>query len=136
MALKLSAPLEKDFPLDKTDALFGTEGTRVRIRQATQAQHERRASLFATLIREYPEGDTNSVRYVQRFSLPELMRIEAYLTLIDSNIEDEASRPLFQEGMNEAQFTRAWGRLPPAVAMEIHDRVLEVNPDWRPEGEV
>ena len=135
MALKLSAPIEKDFTLDKTDEAFGTEGTRVRVRQATQAQHERRASLFATLIREYPEGETNNVRFVQRFSLPELIRIEAYLTLISSNIEDENSRPLFYEGMNETQFSRSWGRLPPAVAIEIHDKVLEVNPDWRPEGE-
>ncbi len=135
MALKLSAPIEKDFVLEKTDEMFGTEGTRVRVRQATQAQHERRASLFATLIREYPEGDMNNVRFVQRFSLPELMRIEAFLTLIDSNIEDENSRPLFHEGMSEAQFSRSWGRLPPAVAIEIHDKVLEVNPDWIPEGE-
>ena len=136
MALKLAAPIEKEFTLDETDQHYCTEGTRVTIRQAAQAQHERRSNLFATLTREYlDENEDGVVRLVQRFNLPELMRMEAYLTLVESNIEDENGSPLFRPGMSESQFAKSWGKLPQIAAYEIHKKVLEVNPDWKPAGE-
>lgn len=137
MPLQLTAPIEKVCELTETDRLFGSSGTVVVIRQASQAGHERRSELFSTLVSEHKENsnDDNSVRYIQRFSILELMRIEAYLTVVSSNIIDENGHLLFKEGMSEFSFNRAWGKLPPSVAREIHDKVLEVNPDWLPLGE-
>ena len=79
MALKLSAPIEKDFALEKTDATYGLEKgeepTRITIKQATQAQHERRQGLWDELIQEIVGGDINepeAIRLVQKINLAEL----------------------------------------------------------------
>jgi len=37
--------------------------------------------------------------------------------------------------MTEAEFAEAWGRLPPEVAAEIHEKVIAINPMWGPGGE-
>jgi len=137
MAFKLTAPLEKEFALEETDKFYSTGGgTMVRIRQATQREHERRSRFFAQIIQrvEPDEQGKNMISYIQNFCLPELMRIEAYLTMVDSNILDENSNPLFKPGMTEGEFMNAWGKLPQIVAYEIHEKVLEVNPDWIPLG--
>jgi hypothetical protein len=137
MALKLTAPVEQEFVLERTDKQYGTEGTTVRIRQATQRDHERRAKIYSTLIRRIEENElgNESVSFIQHFSFPELMRIQAMLTVIESNIEDENGKPLFWRGMSDVEFNASWGKLPAIVAIEIHDHVLELNPDWMPQGE-
>lgn len=141
MPLQLSVPLEKEFVLEKTDEAYGvTEPTKVTIRQAAQSGHERRASLFSNIVREMARGDQDDiVRLIQRFSFEELKRIEVYLTLVGCNITDEHNKPLFKFSSNghisESSFTEAWGKLPPLVATEIHDCVLDLNIAWRPEGE-
>jgi len=148
MPLQLSAPLEKDFTLDKSDALFGNDGepTRITVRQATQAQHERRSRLWEELTQEVIGDYSNpdAVRLIQRISVPEIHRIEAFLTLVGCNILDDDGEPLFKVksikgrqylDMNEREFTKAWGKLPPEVAREIHEKVVEVNPTWGPRGE-
>lgn len=133
MALKLTAPIEKEFTLDHTDRLFETEGTTVRVRQASQRENEERAALFQEMIRRYDANDNVSV--IQHFNFPRLMRKQAQLTVVESNITDETGRALFRPGMPGAEFELAWGKLPPAVAWEIHEKVLELNPDWAPAGE-
>lgn len=144
MPLKLKPPVEQTFPLEKTDKLYGSEGTIVTIRQASQLHHERRQDLWATMNSRYSDG-TDTVELIQRFNQPELFRIETMLTLVDCNIEGENGKPLFKfrkEGnsqvlsMNEGAFKEAWGQLPVDVAAEIHEKVLEVNPTWSNRGEV
>lgn len=134
MPFKLIAPVEKEFTLDRADKFYGVTGspTRVIMRQASQLQKERRDELFATLTREYDGKAEDVVRYVQRFSLSELMRMEVYLSLVGANLEDENGRPMFRKGMSEQDFNRAWGKLPPDVCAEIHEKVYEVNPTWNP----
>lgn|SRR5574340_7637 len=139
MPLKIKVPIVKEFVLSKSDAAFGVEGeqTRISVRQATQAAHERRSNLFSNIIREWSNSD-EGIRLIQRFSLEELKRIEVFLTLAACNIEDEHGNPLFQFGSDgflkdETKFKEAWGRLPTLVADEIHDCVLMVNVDWQPE---
>lgn len=141
MPLKIKVPIVREFVLSKSDAAFGTEGeaTRISVRQATQAAHERRSNLFSNIIREFSNSD-EGIRLVQRFSLEELKRIEVFLTLAACNIEDENGNPMFQftsEGFlkDENKFTKAWGQLPTLIAQEIHECVLMVNVDWQPEGE-
>jgi len=144
MPLKLTAPIEKECVLEKSDELFGCEGdpTRVTIRQATQAQHERRSDLWAEMTQEV-FGDRvapDSVRLIQRISLPELHRIEVYCTLAGSNILGVDGEPLFKFkngklAMTEYEFNIAWGQLLPEIVNEIHEKVLEVNPTWGKQGE-
>lgn len=142
MPLQLKIPLEKEFELAESDKAFGITDspTRITVRQATQAQHERRAMLFANVIREVGKREDDVVRLVQRFCFEELKRIECFLALKGCNIQDNEGRALFRFDangrMSESDFTEAWGKLPPSVAQEIHDCVLEVNVDWRPMGEV
>lgn len=141
MPFRKQIPLVKDLVLERTDKAYGVQGTptSVTIRQATQSAHERRANLFANIVRELGKND-EMVRLVQRFSMEELKRIEVMLTLAGCNIEDENGSMLFKfdsDGFirDEAAFNRAWGMLPPLVAEEIHDKVLDVNVDWAPQGE-
>lgn len=136
-AFKLAAPIQEEFTLEKTDALFGCSGTRVTIRQATQEQHERRSTLFENLVREYDSKNSGErLRTIQKYNEPELRRMEAFLTVVSSNIEAEDGAQLFRAGMTEVEFQKAWGLLPPSVAAEIHSKVLLVNKLWAgPEGE-
>lgn len=132
MPLQLIAPIEKDFILTKTDEEFKTEGepTKILIRQATQGQHERRNVLINTFNRQY---DGVSVTVSQNFSPEDLYRLEVELTLADCNITGEDEKPLFiftNKVVNSTSFMRGWSKLPPLVASEIHDKVLEVNPLW------
>jgi len=137
MAFKLTAPIVKEYDLVKTDKHYESEGTWVKIRQATQKENEERARKFSQIVRkiEIDELGNEQISVVQDFCVPELMRIEARLTLVESNIEDEKGKPLFKERMPAAAFDRAWGLLAPIVAYEIHDKVLEANPTWAPAGE-
>lgn len=140
MPLKLSVPLEKEFRLERSDALFDVKDsspTTVLIRQAKQGEHERRAALFAQIIRERSiDAPEDFVRFIQRFSFEELKRLEVYLTLKGSNIEDADGKPLWDFGkdgnIKESEFNKGWSRLPVFIAQEIHDCVLELNVDWQP----
>lgn len=141
MPLVLKHPVIKECHLPRSDELYQVtdEPTRISVRQATQRDHERRAQLFQNIIREMGKDD-EVVRLVQRFSFEELKRIEVYLTLAGCNMKDEDGNPVFEfdsKGRlkSEASFNDAWGRLYPVIAQEIHDRVLEVNVDWAPQGE-
>lgn len=132
MALKLTAPIEKDFILEKSDKEYKNDGapTTVTIRQATQGQHERRNQLINTFNREY---DGISVTVSQNFSPEDLYRLEVELTLVGCNIDDVDDKPLFifkGNFVEPASFKKGWAKLPPIVAEEIHSKVLEVNPLW------
>ena len=145
MSFKLKPPVEEVFFLDKTDEEYPAESindepperTTVTVRQATQAQHERRSDLFSKLTTRV-SNDPNIVEIVTRFSYPELQRIECFLAVVDCNIEDEDSSPLFRfknGKISEFDFNKGWGKLPPLVAEEIHQKVLTLNPTWGKLGE-
>lgn len=148
MPLQLTAPIIKIFTLDASDKKYGNEGepTTVTIRQATQGQHAERQSLFSTLERKWSELDPDQVSLVTQLSSAELMRMEVWLTLTECNLLDEEGDLLFPSkkngkgdsviSMTRKQFNDAWAKLFPDVALEIHSKVLEVNPLWKgPAGE-
>lgn len=142
MPIKLIAPLVKTFVLERSDARYGNDGeaTEVTIRQASQLEHERRQNKFSTLERKYSDLSPDEVTVVQNIPMEELKRLETYLTLCECNIVDEDGKPLFPSvksksgpphlSMTKSQFDTAWGKLPPDVAEEIHDKVLDVNFIW------
>lgn len=142
MSLKLKTPEEKEFQLLVMDP---TGETHVRIRQATQREHEMRAELWATASRVIRDGGGGEMELKQRISFPEIMRREVYLTITECNITKEDDTPLFtfrkdnlgrsQLTMSEAAFGVAWGLLTPEMAAELHSKVLEVNPSWGAVGE-
>ena len=139
MALKLTAPVKKEFILEKTDAAWPSEGgaTTITIRQATQGDNELRNELFARFQREY--DNAGGVRVTQDISFDAIRRREVYLTLCGCNITNENGDSLFKFGPNgrltdEVAFRRAWSNLEPITADEIHEKVLEMNPMWRSDG--
>lgn len=148
MPIKLSTPIIKTFVLEETDRKYGAEGaepTTVTIRQATQAQHEHRQQLFATMERRWNSLAPEETTLIQTANTEELKRLEARLTLVECNITGpDGKKPLFaskkgRDGLPEfsgdqADFDEAWGMLPPDVASEIHQKVLEVNEMWGPRG--
>jgi hypothetical protein len=142
MPITLSAPIYKDFVLERTDERYGNDGesTTVTIKQASQLEHERRQNLFSTLERKFSELKPEEVTLVQNIPMEELKRLETWLTLCDCNILDPDGKALFPSkqksgapslSMTKTQFGKAWGSLPPDVAEEIHEKVLEVNFMWR-----
>lgn len=142
MPLKLIAPVYKTFTLERADETYGVKGeeTSVMIKQAAQHEHEQRQDLFSTLERKFKDLDPDEISIVSRFSMEELKRQEVWLTLVGCNITDEKGKSLFPTkkikgghpalAMRKHEFSQAWGQLPPDVATEIHEKVLEVNLMW------
>ena len=129
-----SAPLVKEYILDKTDKLFKVEGepTTIKVRQARMGEKRLRDDLYKKMERRY-EGD--SVIVSQDVSLDAVLRKEVFLTLAGSNIiaEDGKSSMFVFDGdrlKNENEFNMAWARLIPSVADEILEKVLDMNPMW------
>ncbi len=142
MSFKLSPPIEETFMLEKTDEKYETEGTFVTIKQATQGEHKKRSDIYANLLTRFKRDD-DTVEVVQRFSPPELQALEVRITMTDCNILGEDDKPLFKfakdaKGRSYVEdvlaFQRAWDLLPVEVCLEIHDKVLEVNPTWGDQG--
>ncbi len=143
MPVKLTTPLEKDFVLERTDISYPSDGdpTKITVRQATQAQNERRSLIHSevTQIINSQSALRDELQLRQQWSIEELKRVEVFLTLIGCNIIDESGNDLFkfktesgksQLSMSENEFKKAWGILPPDIAQEIHEKVLEVNKTW------
>ena len=138
MALKLKTPEVKDFQLLEADP---TGETTVTFRQATTREHTLRADLWATASRIMRDGMGSEVELKQRISFPEIVRREVFLCIVGCNIEGPDGKLLFNFrqdpatgrpylSMNEADFGLAWGSLPLDVALEIHSKVIELNPTW------
>jgi hypothetical protein len=143
MPLKLTAPIYKIFTLDDADEKYGNmeDPTTVTVKQASQGEHEQRQSLFATLEQRWNQLEPDEVSLVQKISMEEVKKLEVFLSLCESNFENEDGEPLFPSkndkfgnpvlAMNKQQFIKAWDKLLPDVAREIHQKVLEVNPIWQ-----
>ena len=132
-------------PLEKKVALAHNPEDWVVIRQATQGDVEALADYTSETRRVLRDDD--SLELVNRFSYPERQRQEAFRVLAGSSIfiEDESGedgqRPLFEfktkggvtrTSMTEEEFTAAWGLLPGELAQDIHEAILDVNPQWDP----
>lgn len=143
MPLKLSVPLEKTFTLDISDEIYGNDGepTKVTIRQATQGAVEKRSFIYSEVTNIVSQASQLSaeMQLRQKWSLEELKRTEAYLTMVGCDVLDADGTTLFkfktvgdrlQINMSEREFKVAWNKLDPIIAAEIHSKVLEVNPDW------
>jgi hypothetical protein len=141
MPLRLSAPVIKDFLLDRTDKVHTVDDgvpTKITIKQASQVDNERRSNILAKNTRILDE-DPSRIKIQSDWSVEELKRMEVRLTLVGCNIEAEDGTALFKfknDGgvpslaMNDLEFERAWGKLPGDIANEIYSHVLEVNFDW------
>lgn len=147
MPIKISSPLVQTFILEETDRKYGCEGepTTVTIKQAAQHEHEQRQQTFATLERRFNDTDPEQTTLVQTANMEQLKRLETWLTLCECNImDDDGTKPLFPSrkgenglprlAMNKGQFEIAWGKLPPDVAAEIHEKVTEMNIMWSGRG--
>lgn len=134
MALRLQPPVQKTLHLERTDVLYPSDGedTTITVRQASQGEVEKRGDLYSHMVHEW-KGEGHLV--TQEFNVATLRRIEAAMTVVESNISDEKDKPLFVKGMKQEDFFKAWNTLPPAVAAEITEKVLEVNPIWGEQGE-
>lgn len=142
MPVKLIAPLYKTMTLERTDERYGNDGepTTVVIRQAAQHEHEQRQQQFSTLKRSYNELAPSEVTVIQDIPMELLKRLEVWLTLCECNLLDENGEDMFPSTkgknghpklkMTRREFDNAWGKLPPDIAGEIHEKVLEVNFVW------
>ena len=143
MPLKLVSPVESIFVLEISDEHFKTEGdpTKVTIRQATQGGQEKRSFIYSEVTNIINQNSqfAAEMQLRQRWSLEELKRMEVFLTLVQCNISDVDGTDLFRfklKGdkqvldMNENEFKRAFSKLDPIIAAEIHAKVMEVNPEW------
>jgi len=137
MPLQLKSPEVRVIPLVKCDP---TGETTVTIRQATMHENTQRADLWATASRIMRDTLGEELELKQRISIPEVMRTEVWLTLVGCNLQDAEGKDLFQfrrtaDGrdfmtMTRPNFDSAWGTLPQAIALEIHEAVIAVNADW------
>ena len=142
MPARIQPPLLKDFHLEETDQRMGVKEadgyTFVAFRQGSQGDYERRDELFSEIKRTLELDGTQTI--VQRLSFHELTRLEVWLTISSCNIEDDNGTPLFKFSngkisMTQAEFEKAWSKLPPYAANEIHQKCLEVNLMWSANGE-
>ena len=77
---------------------------------------------------------------LQKTSLATVRRERVWQTLVSSSLaEDKTGRLLFPSAqldgrrflnMETKVFAVAWGGLPPELAEEIYEAVLQVNPQW------
>lgn len=134
MAAKLKPVLEETFDLTRTDTLLENTGepTKVTVVQATMGGHDKRMSLWAEFKRSI--SDEGDVEVTQNVSPAEVRKLEVFLTLRSCNLEDYDGSPLFKFPLKEKEFEIAWAKLPPAIADEIHEKVLAVNPLWKGEA--
>jgi hypothetical protein len=136
MTLKLSAAIETTFILKHSDEVLKNEGepTTVSIRQATQGDFDTREALLLEFTRVY---DGDGVTITQHFSPTTLRKKEVEMTLAGCNILLDGDKPLFtfHNGVvDSASFNKGWAMLPPVVANEIYEKVLEMNPMWQTGG--
>ncbi len=155
MPYQFKIPTIAEFHLEDTDERLGIkdkkEFTKIWVRECTQGDNEQRNALFAEFRREFEtrtdpisneKVETNAI--VQNISMDDINKLEVYLTLTDANLLDETPegeepKPFFKfkngRLTSRKDFDVSWAKLPPFIANEIHQKVLEKNPVWSSEGE-
>lgn len=137
MSLQLPKPdeLEQTIKLLKADP---SGETWVRIKQATMGEDAVLSALWAKTSWEFDDDDRGKVKQYNDVSRAQITGEQVRLTLLECNITDHEGKPLFltvhnPEGKYERElFYQAWSKLPASWAAEIHEAVLQVNPQWRP----
>lgn len=143
MPFAITDPIYKEFELVKTDANYNPGSdvpTTVTVRQARQYQHAMRQDQWSKFERKYNQLNPDEVKITQELSFEAIKMLEVRMCLVESNILDPKGKPLFKTktpkggkpelDMTRAEFEEAWGILPPDVATEIHNKVVELNPMW------
>lgn len=138
--IRIEPPIEKTFILERSDKEMGNTGdpTTVTIIQAREGGNLQRLQLWEKFERTFEAGADGDIKVAQEVNPSVVKRREVFLTLVASNIEVEDGdkvKPLFKFPLKEAEFNLAWAKLPPVMADEIHEKVLEVNLDWAVSGE-
>lgn len=140
MGLTIELPLEKTFTIGE-----GAEAFSITVKQATYGDHAQRDVLMSEVTRVFNDAEQGQVQVKTNWSLPDLIRKEAFLALVDCDIRlkgpDGVEAPLFQFrstggrrelAMTESAFNRAFNMLPLSVAQSIRERIVEVNMNWGP----
>jgi ketosteroid isomerase-like protein len=139
MPIKLAEPLTKDFDLIKSDTRFKNltgEPTRITLRQATQGDVASRNEILANYTRNF---DGDRVTISQNVAFDDVKKRSVFLVLVDCNIKDLDDTMLFKfrngRPTSISEFEVSWAKLPPIVADEMYEKVLEMNPIWTDQGE-
>ena len=138
--------IQKDFCLFKTDKEYDVVGgqTVITVRQATQKENASRdefiieeldkcSYFIEDVLKIRSDGFNHRLYYAIFMVAEEIHALEVFLTLAACNIEGDMGKPLFifEDGkVDSVSFKRGWALLAPLVADEIHEIVLEMNPDW------
>lgn len=143
MPFQVPEPDVQEFILRKTDIFYRTDEeheTRVSVRKATVREDALRGELFSEYIREVDIRNPQIERVVMKMPMYKLAALEVYLTLAACNITSDGKAELFsfheiekgrsQVAMKRAEFFAKWGLLPDLVASEIHEFVIQQNPQW------
>lgn len=149
----IKTPTERTMKLDLPTSLDPNQDGEIKVRQATQREQERLAALDYETVRTYRDEPTDdkpgrSVDVRFKWTFPEQQRLQVYLTLAGCNIEmsdpDHSDKTVslfdfkkdpqgrMRVNMTEQQFAEAWGLLSPEYVKAIYEKVLEVNPQWKP----
>ncbi len=147
MGLVITRGMPESFALERSDP---ESQTFVSIKPATVAEQALRDELWAKQSRKYYTDDENAVEVRTESTFSQRRALEVFLSLVDCNISyqeiDGAGNqtgdevPMFNFGkrpsgeqymnMSRDEFLSQWGKLPEAVAEEIHEKVLLKNPQW------
>jgi hypothetical protein len=136
MPVNITPPIDKEFILEKSDKEFGNSGdpTIIKVIQAREGGRIARQQLWEKFERTYEAA--GDITVAQEVNPAIVRRLEVFLTLAACNITTgEKQEPLFKFPLKEAEFNQAWATLPPIVADEIHEKVMEMNPPWNYGGE-
>jgi hypothetical protein len=136
MALQLPDPSE----LEQTIKLLESDPsgeTWVRVKQATMGEDAVLSALWAKTAWEFDDAQRGKVKQYNDVSRAQIMGERVRLTLLECNITDHEGKLLFPQVDPAAirgrdAFYDAWSLLPSAWAEEIHEAVLQVNPQWGP----
>ena len=136
MPVNITPPIDKEFILEKSDKELGNSGdpTIVKVIQAREGQRIARQQLWEKFDRTYEVAGDITVS--QEVNPAIVRRLEVFLTLTGCNITTgDKQEALFKFPLKEAEFNTAWASLQPVIADEIHDKVMEMNPQWNYGGE-
>ncbi len=138
MSRKVSKPVEEIKQLTRWD----TAGEDfVQIRQATQGVVEMLEN-FRTSNNEYQWDDKEQGKTTMKTNRgsAEIKRLQVRETLTGSNLAYEDGSVVFKvfqpkTDKDIAVFNQCWEAIDPELAEEIYEKILEVNPQWAPQGE-
>jgi len=117
----------------------------VTIRQARTGDVIKLGDLFSDQTRTWDDDAGEMVKLTQKWNPAELKRERAFLTIVGLDLEDENGNPIFNFkeddtygaslNMSRLKFIKVWDALPAEYTEEIHNWIVQVNPQWGMDGE-